>query len=97
MNTVASTILEQLGGTAKLKAMLGTSSLLYGNNFLSFNLRGCRKINLIKVVYLPYSDLYQIDYYKGQNLVAFDESVFCSDLKPMIEGRTGLFMSLTRK
>jgi len=97
MNTVSATILNQLGGSGKLKAMLGTSTLLYGNNFLTFNLKGCRKINLVKVIYLPASDLYQIDYYKGQNLVAFDESVFCGDLKPMIESRTGLLMSLTRK
>lgn len=63
--TVAQTILEQLGGTNKLTAMLGATMFVNRgeNEGVSFRFKGCKKANLVWVK-LHWTDTYIMEFYK---------------------------------
>jgi len=98
-HNVAVEILSQLGGHSRLSAMIGASSFAAGQNSLSFRIKAKAK-NKAKalIVTLTGQDLYDVDFLamKGFDAVTVDKlvSVSCEQLKPMIEAKLGLSLSL---
>lgn len=92
MSQVAQVILEQLGrGTL---AMLGAHTLVSSNDSLTFRVRGCTKINCIKIE-LDASDTYTMTFYKvgGKRMlvtVALETMIYVDCLHRTIEAHTGL-------
>lgn len=92
---VAQTILDQIGSRAFY--MMGTRHKLGGENFLSFDIRGCSKFNKIQVTLEPL-DTYKVEFFKFR---AFEriryqsfEGVYADDLHRLIESTTGLALTL---
>jgi hypothetical protein len=98
MSTVAETILQQLGGN-KMIAMTGAHSLVAGQDSLQFKIKANAKdrINCL-IIRLDSSDTYTVEFHsiRGTSfkLVDSQDMVYAEDLKRMIEGRTGLYLSL---
>lgn len=98
MNTlsVANTIADQIGAKAFL--MMGTKYKLGGENFLSFDIKGCPNFNKIQVTLNP-SDTYTVEFFKFNR--SFErvnyrsvEMVYADGLRQVIEFNTGLALSL---
>lgn len=95
---VAKVILSQLGGSAKLQAMLGASSFASGPKSLSFKIAAKAK-NKIKAIIIELNgrDLYDIRFVaiRGFECVDFAKlhDVDCEQLKPIIEAKLGLALS----
>ena len=92
--TIAREIMRQLGPQAV--ALLGANSIVGGENFLQFSIRGCRKINKIRIELDP-SDTYTVSFWHigrgGENVrkIAEREGVYCDMLHDVIESETGLY------
>lgn len=92
MSQVAGTILQQLGrGTL---AMLGAHTFVSSFNSLTLRIKGCPKINCIKIE-LDVSDTYTMTFYKvgGKRMlvtVATETGVYVDCLHRTIETHTGL-------
>jgi len=102
---VAQTILQQLGGAGRLKAMVGASgfvtlaSTTRISGGLGFTIKaiGVPRINHITVS-LNGKDLYDVVFYfkRGGKVKIVSEArdVYCDQLKSMIEKATGLYLSM---
>ena len=96
--TTAKTILEQLGGTRRLMAMIGASDFVFGDRSLQFSFgkaaKGIRKAR----IELDASDTYTVRFYAGRGLsireVETCEGVYDDALKRTFESVTGLYLSL---
>lgn len=97
--TVANTILAQLGGSGRLRAMIGASSFMGAAKALTvrFRCRNPRRINTIKVILDP-SDTYSVEFWtitsktmRQVGEVARD--VYADSLRQVIESTTGLYLS----
>jgi hypothetical protein len=92
MSQVAEIILQQLGrGTL---AMLGAHTFVSSDDSLTLRIKGCPKINCIKIV-LDASDTYSMTFYKvgGKRLlvtVATETMVYADCLHRTIETHTKL-------
>lgn len=95
ISSIASEIHNQIGRRAFL--MMGSRTILAGDNSLMFDIRGCEKINKIRVTLDP-SDTYTVEFFKIRGTtcreVASVEGVYCDNLRDVIESRTGLYLSL---
>lgn len=109
MNETIKIMLMQLGGSGKLKAMLGVKKFIYDNskNSLTFEFKGFRKANLFTVSYDSGKDLYVMKFekIKYNNDLGFKYidtikeiktfiDIFTEDMKPIFEDFTGLYLSL---
>ena len=98
--TVALTILQQMGGQRKLKAMIGAHYFSGDDNMLMFSFKGCRKANKCRVTLDYASDLYIFELFKfspkklDSTPVFKLEGVYFDMLKPIFEDETGLYLSL---
>jgi len=94
---VADEILRQLGGSNRLKAMVGAHSFRGDRNSLTFNLkaRAKRGIRIIKIVLDP-SDTYNVEFWSVAPVkkVAEYEDVYAEGLLQLIERETGLALRL---
>jgi hypothetical protein len=96
---VAKTILNQLGGIGKLKAMVSANNFVADANSLKFAFKGCKKANIIKIELNPL-DFYSVEFYKLNRktfecpMVEECEIVYFDQLKRAIETVTGLFLSI---
>ena len=92
--TTAKEIARQL--SPQTLALLGASMLSGGADFLQFRIKGCRKINLIKIVLEP-SDTYRVEFWrigmKSINVAKVSEhdGIYCDMLHDLIERETGLY------
>jgi hypothetical protein len=92
--TVAHEIQRQLG--TKTLALLGATHLGGGKNYLQFRIKGCRKINLIKIVLDP-NDTYSVQFWwigakaSVVRQVSEFEGIYCDSLHDLIERETGLY------
>ena len=97
---VAETILNQMGGYGKLKAMIGIDQIAYnqapgGMYELVFHFKGCPKYRFCKVLYDKGKDLYDLQLWKNSYRDKKEfENIFNHDLKPLFEKTTGLRLSL---
>lgn len=98
---IAETIIQQMGGYGKLKAMINAKDFLYSDKekSLQFKFSGSKKVNCIKIT-LNNLDLYDIKLYKI-NLKKFTcdvkekiENIYADQLKDIFETKTGLYLSL---
>lgn len=91
---VANTIAEQIGARAFL--MMGTRVKVGDSNSLTFDIRGCPKINKIRITLI--GDLYTVTFYKSRGLeiviVSELEGVYADMLHGIIEEETGLRLKL---
>lgn len=96
---IASTILEQLGRTGRLTAMIGARDFIAIENGAQFKFvaKAKNKANYIRIV-LNGNDLYDVKFMKYRSFEFKDVSehndVFCGDLVKLIENETGLYLSL---
>jgi len=60
---IANTILQQMGGYGKLKAMIGIYNLLAIDDGLRFDFKGSKKVNRVTIELTP-DDLYNVSFYK---------------------------------
>lgn len=99
---VAQTILQQLGGAGRLKAMLGAKHFMAGSDSLSFRFpnRARSKPNHV-VITLKSSDTYQVEFWRVSmssaaktKLISKHEHVYAEDLRSLFESKTGLRLSL---
>lgn len=105
----ANTLLSQLGGAGRLRAMIGAKDFISlspddkrrGGLQFSLPAFGNPKVNKI-VIELSYLDLYNVTFYfmrrskgvMGAKVVAKVDDVFCDDLKSVIEKNTGLYLTM---
>ena len=99
---VANTIMNQLGGYGKLKAMINIKYQTAINSGLKFMFSGCRKINCIQII-LDATDTYKIEFGKlvmsGKNIGEYTkvkgfEEIYADQLKWLVEETTDLRLSL---
>ena len=96
---VARTILQQLGGMGKLKAMIGATNFVYDENSLKFKLKSCRKANIIQIT-LNALDTYDIKFFKYNSRSCECKEVkqfndyYADMVRGIIEEFTGLYLSL---
>lgn len=95
--TVALTIIEQLGGYGKLKTMVNARNLSCTSTSLTFKFRGCSKANCMKIE-LNHWDTYDVTFYKIQKcdfkIVRESDGIYCDMLIDIFESFTGLYLSL---
>lgn len=95
-NTVAATILAQLGGRALY--MLGAQMIVTSDDGVQFAIRGSQKASKIVIKHDAASDTYTVSFWKGRGLnirqVSEVERVYVDSLHRVIESATGLYTSL---
>ena len=93
---IAQTIISQLGGSGKLKAMTGAYNFVAEKNGVSFRLKNPRA-NYVKIT-LTSMDLYDLEVgrIRGDKytVVAEKNGLYNDMLKPAIEEATGMYLSL---
>lgn len=100
---VANTILAQLGGMGKLRAMIGAHSFTFGMDRLTFKMkaRAHNGIVAVSVILVPW-DVYTVEFWawktrngmKNFERVGCVDDVLCDRLRSVIETMTGLKLSL---
>ena len=98
--TVAHTILQQMGGSGKLSAMVGAHDFIGDDKSLQFSFKGSRKANKCRVVFDYTTDTYIFQLWKF-NKRTYDmakvyelELVYWDMLIDLFESETGLYLSL---
>lgn len=97
----ANEIARQIGG--QTFTILGATNKTYGTDkngmvYIGFRIKGCRKINYIKVIYDEGLDMYHIEFgkirkyeYKVVNVVT---GIYFDQIHELIEENTGLYTHL---
>jgi len=95
-NDVANTILQQMGGSGRLKAMIGAKNFMAHENALSFKFPNPKRSlgNYVKIELDAGSDTYSMEFYNGMKSVKKIDGLHAEDLKKAFESQTGLFVSL---
>lgn len=97
---VAETIIAQMGGTGKLKAMIGAKNFRILESGLWFEFKGSRKANVCEVVYNYGSNTYNFKLQKYSPKyctftdVYYLEGCYSDMLIELFESKTGLQLSL---
>jgi len=93
---IALTILDQLGGAGRLKAMTGAYNFIRLPNGVSFRIKNA-KANYIKIT-ITSMDLYDLEISRlrgdKQTLVYSANGLYDDMLKPAIEKATGMYLSM---
>lgn len=89
------TVLKQLGGENKLRAMIGINSIGYDNDSKTviFKFKGSRKANQVSIT-LNNNDLCDLDFFKGMRQVLVTKDIGCEELKTVFEKMTGLYLTI---
>ena len=96
---VAETILHQLGGSGKLKAMIGAKQFTAGANNLTFRFTApsLNKANCIRIT-LNAMDTYDVEFIRVRKFdlatIHTESGIYAEDLRRIIEQVTGLYLSL---
>ena len=90
--------LQQLCGCSdaisRLKAMVGASNFIKGDNSISFHFKMCRRANSLRIDYDDVLDEYNMVFFRGSREVKRYEGVFFDSMKELFERYTGLYLSL---
>lgn len=96
-NNVALTILSQLGGMGRLKAMIGAHSFTSGERSLTFKWKAKApgKVSAVNIELDP-SDTYTVRFYRMAPFAHGGETsmVYADQLVDLFEAETGLRLSL---
>lgn len=99
---IAETIIQQMGGS-KLVAMVDAKNFTYGaieydgfyQPYMIFQFAMSRKYKYCRVIYNQGADTYIFQLLNRKSEVKFElEDVYCEDLIPLFEEKTGLYLSL---
>lgn len=99
---IANTIIQQMGGR-KLCAMIGAKNFTYGaieydgfhQPYMIFQFAMSRKYKYCRVIYDQGRDTYIFQLLNNKGEVKFElEDVYCDDLIPLFEEKTGLYLYL---
>lgn len=95
---IASTILSQMGGMGRIKAMTGAKNFVAHEDGVSFRIgRNSNGVNYVKVTLTP-ADLYDVEYgaIRGHNykVKAKSEGLYNDMLKRDFERNTGMYLTL---
>lgn len=101
---IANTIIRQMGGGGRLKAMVGAKDIYALDSGVQFRFMGSKKANKVVIDYTP-DDLYKMTFLKVGRFnkktyeikvetVETVEGVYNDQLKPIFEETTGLYLSL---
>ena len=94
---IAQNIFTQLGGIGNLLAMVGAHNFVRFSNGVQFSIKGCRKINKIRITLDP-DDTYTFEFWKITNhgldaeLVKSVDMVYADALIDIFEMTTGLYL-----
>lgn len=92
---IANTILQQMGGTGRIRAMTGAKQFVALPNGVQFKWpapdRG--KPNTVRILLEP-SDTYTVEFYNGLRKMSTHSDIYNEDLKKLFEQQTGLYLSL---
>lgn len=95
-NQIAETILAQMGGINRLRAMIGVKIFIALENGVQFKFPAGRGINFVKIVLR--NDLYDVEfgYARGMDykVKAEQQGVYADQLKGVFEEATQLYLSL---
>lgn len=96
---IAETIIQQLGGAGRLRAMVGAYNFIAIKNGVSFRIKN-QRANFIKIT-LNGKDLYDLEIgrIRGTTYKVVHEAndLYYDMLKPAIEKATGMYLSLFKK
>jgi hypothetical protein len=97
---ISDTIIHQMGGIGRLKAMLGAKNFSYSRNgYTTFQFAMCKKASHCRITYLEGKDLYMMEFikvsrnYESKTVETFDD-LYADQLIPIFKRFTGLDMSL---
>ena len=96
---VANTIVQQMGGAGKLRAMIGAHTYVGSDTGLQFQFKGCRTANKVQIT-LGGLDLYKMEIFQLRSGGTEAREVYSEDmlyfdmLIPEFEKATGLCLSL---
>jgi len=96
---VATTIVKQMGGTARLGLMIGAHDFAGDNESVQFGFKGNRRANKCRIILEP-MDTYRLELWKYNKrtfectLVSEFGGLYWDALKPTFESETGLYLSL---
>ena len=96
---VAETIIAQLGGFGRLKAMVGAFNFAKAENYVVFRFKGSRKFNMLKVT-LDLDDTYTVEFIKYSpskstaTTVKKCSMIYCDMLVSLFEDTTGLYLNI---
>lgn len=92
---VGMTILKQMGGQSRLKAMIGLKTVVFVENGvkLTFPNPQRAKGNGVVITLEP-SDTYKMEFFNGNKSVKVYDDVYNDKLKEIFEKQTGLYLSL---
>lgn len=101
---IATTIIEQMGGSGRLQAFVGANSFgcdeieydCFKQPAVWFKFKMNRKMNVCRVIYEEGKDLYVLQFIKatskGVKIVEEHTDVYAEDLIPLFENTTGLVL-----
>jgi hypothetical protein len=97
--TVANTILAQLGGSARLSAMIGAHTFSGGNNVLTFKFKAQSYNNSNAIcIFLTDRDDYTVEFIRTRGVTIKSikkvDGVYAEDLVRIIASETGLALHL---
>jgi hypothetical protein len=96
--TVAKTIIDQMGGTGRLKAMINARDYFYSATHVQFTFSGNRRANKC-IITLDWTDTYTMEIGKMTRKcewksIYHQSGLYWDMLKPVFEKATGLYLSL---
>lgn len=100
---IAETIIQQMGGAGRLKAMVGANSFIYGpidykgftQPFMAFKFKMNPKIKSLRVIYEEGKDTYVMQFLgRTGKVISEIDDVYCDDLIDIFEQTTGLYLRL---
>ena len=101
---IATTIIEQMGGSGRLQALVGANSFGcdeieydgFNQPTVWFKFKMNRTMNVCRVIYEEGKDLYVVQFIKatikGLKIVKEFTDVYAEDLIPLFENTTGLVL-----
>jgi hypothetical protein len=99
--SIAHTILQQMGGTSRLGAMVGARNFVALENGVQFSIGSGAKNRINKVVVaLEPDDTYTMQFWQIRGnlmkMVSEHDGVYAESLRPVFESATGMYLSFAR-
>jgi len=97
-DTVATTILQQMGGAGRLKLMINAHDFIADTISLTFKFSGSKKAKAVMIKYDCAKDLYDMIFFRNLREHAYEsdkiEGVYNDQLQPLFYDFTGLYLTI---